>query len=227
MRSKVDPIRVLLVDDHEVVRSGLRAILGRFPRIRVVGEADSESEALSKAQKLYPDVILLDLHLKTGSGIAVCRAVKASLPDTKVLVLTAFADKDYVLESVVAGADGYILKEIDSKSLYEAIVGVKGGKPILDAMAVARLVGHVREDAGQLSRKAALLSTQERRLVARIAEGKTNKEIGRFMTLSEKTVKNYLSNIFEKLSVSRRSQLAALYSQYPHWFAESDVSTRS
>ncbi|OGV45777.1 MAG: hypothetical protein A2X46_09320 [Lentisphaerae bacterium GWF2_57_35] len=219
-------INILLVDDHEVVRSGLRSILGRYPRIRVIGEAAAEEEAIRKTERLRPDVLLLDLRLKVGSGLAVCRAVKTVLPSAKVLVLTAFADDDLVWEAIAAGADGYILKEIGSKSLYTAICKVHGGKPILDILATARLIGHVRDGVDGLAKKAALLSPQERRLIAGIAEGKTNKEIGRFLGLSEKTVKNYLSHAFEKMNVSRRSQLAALYSKYPNWFADLEPAAR-
>ena len=219
MSSNRQQLRVLLVDDHEVVRSGLRALLERFSRIKVVGEAASEDEAVRGALRWKPDVLLLDLHLKAGSGIGVCRVVKKALPETKVLVLTAFDDKNNVLDSVRAGADGYLLKEIDGQGLYDALIAVYGGKPMLDAIAVARLVGHVRDPEGGLSQKAALLSAQERRLVAYIAEGQTNKEIAGLMALSEKTVKNYLSNAFAKMGIARRSQLASLYSKYPHWFA--------
>ncbi len=213
------PIKVLLVDDHEVVRSVLRVLLMRFPRVRVLGEASTVEEAVREARRLRPDVVLLDLRLKEESGVEACRRIKAHAPATRVLVLTAFAEEALFLQAVRAGVDGYVLKEINGEALHEALVQVAEGRPVLDSFAAGRLMKQLQSKARDASGEGErALSKQERRLVAAVAEGWTNKEIATNLQLAEKTVKNYLSHVFEKLRVTRRSQVAALYARDPGRF---------
>lgn len=211
-RSKPDAIRVLLVDDHEVVRMGLRTVLRQNHSITVVGESGSVADAVEKAQKLKPDVILMDVRLPDGSGVEACRDIVASGSSAKVIFLTSFADDDSVLAAVLAGAHGYVLKEIDAASLLGAIRSVAEGRSILDPAVVERTLSWVRDlAASQKIPGADRLSEQEERVLALIAEGQTNKEIAAAMNLSDKTVKNYLSHVFRKLQITRRTQAAALF----------------
>ena len=206
------PLRLLLVDDHEVTRIGLRTLLEACPQFEIAGEAGSVTEALEAATRLKPDLVLLDVRLADGSGIEVCRRLQRLDLDTKVLVLTSFADDNLVLDAVAAGADGYLLKEIHSERLVQAIEDVAAGKSILDPAVTRRVMSCVSSPVLLTSRnKLDVLSAQERRVVALVAEGKTNKEIGRELGLSDKTVKNYLSNAMEKLNLTRRSQAAAVF----------------
>lgn len=206
-------IRVLVVDDHEVVRIGLRTLLGRFPQIEVVGEAATAAVALTETERTSPDVILLDIRLPDGSGFDVSRQVQKMPGETRVLILTSFADDSTVFEAIAAGADGYLLKEIDGDGLIKAIEKVSNGQSILDPAITGRVMGRVKNLADPPS-KMELLSAQERRVLALVAEGKTNKEIAVDMGLSDKTIKNYLSNLLDKLHFSRRSQAAAFFVQH-------------
>jgi two-component system, NarL family, response regulator DevR len=211
-QSETKTIRLLIVEDHEVTRLGLRTLLAACPQFEVVGEAGSVAEALEATVRLQPDLVLLDLRLADGSGIEVCRRLQAMDVDTKVLVLTSYADDELVFGAIAAGADGYLLKEIRGENLVQAIRDVAAGRSILDPAVTRRVMGRVRNPAAAgLQNKLDLLSAQERRVVALVAEGKTNKEIGRDLGLSDKTVKNYLSNAMEKLSLTRRSQAAAFF----------------
>jgi len=206
------PIRLLIVDDHEVTRLGLRTLLGAFPEFEVVGEASSVNETLARVVELKPDLVLLDVRLADGSGIEVCRRLQRLNLDTKVLVLTSFADDNIVLDAIAAGADGYLLKEIHGDKLIQAIQDVVAGKSILDPAVTRRVMSCISSPGLLTARnKLDVLSAQERKVVALVAEGKTNKEIGREMGLSDKTVKNYLSNSMEKLNLTRRSQAAAFF----------------
>lgn len=207
------PIRVLLVDDSELVRAGLRALLSADPRLALVGEAGTVAEAVAASAKLGPDVILLDIRLPDGTGFDACRRILQQQPDVRVLVLTSVVDENMVDEAIRAGTHGYLLKEINARGLVQAILDVAEGKSILDPAITARVLQLVRSGAGATGANLATLSTQERRVLACIAAGKTNKETGTELGLSEKTVKNYLGNIFEKLHVTRRAQAAALYAQ--------------
>jgi DNA-binding NarL/FixJ family response regulator len=208
-------IRVLLVDDHEIVRSGLKMVLSRFPDIDVVGEAATPQETIEAALRLTPSVVLLDLRLKEGSGLDVCHTLRTQLPATSILILTAYADEDTIMRAVNAGADGYVLKEINSQNLVLAIRDVAAGKSVLDRTATQHLLNTIRDGTDLSSQsKFQNLSKQEARIMAYVAEGKTNKEIGELMPLSSKTVKNYLSNIMNKLGLTRRSQVAAIYTKY-------------
>ena len=205
-------IRLVLVDDHEVTRVGLKTLLGACPQFEVIGEAASAAEALEAVARLKPDLLLLDVRLPDGSGIEVCRRVQEMDVDTKVLVLTSYADDSLVFDAIAAGADGYLLKEIHADNLIQAIQDVVMGKSILDPAVTLRVLSRVRNPGSPGARnKLDVLSAQERRVVALVAEGKTNKEIGHQMGLSDKTVKNYLSNAMEKLKLTRRSQAAALF----------------
>ncbi|MBH0199306.1 MAG: response regulator transcription factor [Nitrospira sp.] len=206
-----ETIRVLLVDDHEIVRVGLRSVLGHKHGIAVVGESASMAEAVALAGKLTPDVILMDIRLPDGSGIDACREILAVLPDTRVLFLTSYADDDSVLAAVLAGARGYILKEIDSSSLTRAIHAVAEGRSILDPAVTDRALRWVRGFATGNDRPDEKLSVQEERVLALVADGKTNKEIAAEMGLSDKTVKNYLATVFQKLRITRRVQAAAFF----------------
>jgi two-component system, NarL family, response regulator DevR len=209
---KTHGIRVLLVDDHEVIRVGLRTVFGQTQGIVVVGEASTMEEAVQQAQRLKPDVILMDVRLPDGSGIDACREILGVLPETRIIFLTSFADDDSVLAAVLAGAHGYVLKEIDSPALLEAIRSVAKGQSILDSHVTEQALRWLRglHDLPATS-GTDQLSTQEERVVALVAEGKTNKEIAAALGLSDKTVKNYLANVFQKLRITRRAQAAAFF----------------
>lgn len=208
-RSKT--IRVLLVDDHEIVRVGLRSVLGQKHGIVVVGESASMAEAVVLAGKLKPDVILMDIRLPDGSGVDACREILAAHPGIQVIFLTSYADDDSVLAAVMAGARGYVLKEIDSTSLLRAIHGVVEGQSILDPAVTDRALRWLRGFATDQDLPSGKLSAQEERVLALVAEGKTNKEIASALNLSDKTVKNYLATVFQKLRITRRAQAAAFF----------------
>lgn len=208
-RSKT--IRVLLVDDHEIVRVGLRSVLGQNHGIVVAGESASMAEAVVLAGKLKPDVILMDIRLPDGSGVDACREILAAHPGIQVIFLTSYADDDSVLAAVMAGARGYVLKEIDSTSLLRAIHGVVEGQSILDPAVTDRALRWLRGFATDQDLPSGKLSAQEERVLALVAEGKTNKEIASALNLSDKTVKNYLATVFQKLRITRRAQAAAFF----------------
>jgi DNA-binding NarL/FixJ family response regulator len=211
----VNPIRVFIVDDHEVVRVGLRTLLSSTSHIQVVGDAASASQAIAEVARLLPDVVLLDVRLGDSNGFDVCREIQKLEHDVRVLVLTSFADDDIVVQAISAGADGYLLKEVNREALVQSIEKVAAGQSVLDPAVTGRVFGKVQslmENPG--SSKLTLLSAQEKRVLAFVAEGKTNKEIAALMGLSDKTIKNYFSNILDKLQMSRRSQAAAYYVQH-------------
>jgi two-component system response regulator DevR len=205
-------LRLLLVDDSEVVRMGLRALIGTDRTIDIVGEAGTVATAVETCVRLKPDVALLDIRLPDGTGFDVCRAVLQKLPDLRVLVLTSVADETLVDEAIRAGAHGYLLKEIEGRGLVQAIHDVAGGKSILDPAVTARVMQLVKSGASG-EKSLSLLSPQEKRVLALISEGCTNKEVAARLGLSDKTVKNYLSTVFEKLHVSRRAEAAVIYAQ--------------
>ena len=204
-------VRLVLVDDSQVVRMGLRSLLGTEPGIEIVGEAGTVATAVETCARLKPAVVLLDIRLPDGTGFDACRQILARLPDTRVLVLTSVADETLVGEAIRAGAHGYLLKEIDGRGLIQAVFDVAEGKSILDPAVTARVIQLVKGGSSASRDALAVLSPQERKVLALIAEGQTNKEVASGLGLAEKTVKNYLSNIFEKLHVSRRSQAAAMF----------------
>lgn len=210
-------VRVLLVDDHEVVVTGIRAALGLAPDIRFVGESRTAADAVAACKRLKPDLMLLDIRLPDGSGVDVCRDIQIAMPGTKVLFLTSYADENTILDAVLAGAQGYVLKDIRTDALIDAIRTVAAGRSLLDPVVTNKAMNCLRAMATVEYRpRLSALSPQEERMVPMIAQGKTNKEIACAMNLSEKTVKNYLGRVFDKLQVSRRSQIAALYSRYGH-----------
>lgn len=208
-------ISLLLVDDSELVRTGLKTLLSaqaEAARFHIAGEAHSVATAIAECARLKPDVVLLDIRLPDGTGFEACRQILTRQPETRLLILTSVLDDGVVYEAMSSGAHGYLLKEINAASLCQAIIDVAGGKFVLDPAVTSRVLNLVRHGAPQSDAdKLSLLSAQERRVLALVAEGKTNKEIASEMDLSDKTVKNYLSNVFEKLQISRRSQAAVLY----------------
>ncbi len=208
------PIRLLLVDDHEIVRIGLRALFAQTDGIDVVAEAATAAEAVDEATRTNPDVVLMDVRLRDGSGVDACREILAASPTTRVLFLTSYDDDEAMLTAVFAGAHGYLLKEIGSESLLRAIKCVAAGQSILDPAATRALVEKMQSLlAAGTTGGADSLSSQEYRVLALVAQGKTNKEIATALDLSDKTVKNYLSNICQKLRVTRRSEAAAIFSK--------------
>ena len=212
MKSTADRIRLLIVDDHKVVRLGLITLFSRHRGVRIVGDVGTMVEAVEAAQRLNPDVVLMDVRLPDGSGIDACREIRMACPDTHVLFLTSFGDDDAMLATVLAGASGVLLKQADEGGVIHAVETVAGGQSIMDSAVTHALLQRMRSFSGQESSgPSGVLSPQEKRVMTLVVEGKTNKEIALEMGLSEKTVKNYLSNIFEKLHVSRRSQAAAMF----------------
>lgn len=211
-------ISVLIVENHAVVRVGLRTILSQNPRLEIVGEVGTGAEARAETVRLHPQVVLMDLRLPDGTGIEFCRDILDEIPTTRVLFLTSFRDDDSMLAAVLAGASGYLLKEIGPERLSQAVEMVAEGHAILDQKAMKIIQSWAAQVPGtpSFSNLNLALSQQQYRVVQLVAKGMTNKEIANALGLSEKTVRNYLSTIFEKLHITRRSQAAAMYSQkYP------------
>ena len=210
--SRAPAIKLLIVDDSELVRTGLRTLLGAERAIQIVGEAANVAQATTTALRLKPDVVLMDIRLPDGTGFDACRLILQQLPETRVLFLTSVVDDKLVDEAIRSGGHGYLLKEIDGRGLVQAILDVAAGKSILDPAVTARVMNLVKTGINQ-PKLLDSLSPQERRVLALIAEGKTNKEVGTAMNLSEKTVKNYLANVFDKLGINTRTQAAIIYAQ--------------
>ena len=209
---RANPIRLLLVDDHEVVRVGLRTVLHNNQGITVVGEAGTKAAAVRAVNRLKPDIVLMDVRLPDGSGVEASRDILSRHPATRIIFLTSYADDDSALASVLAGAQGYVLKNIDSDLLIRSIRAVSNGQSILDPTLTQRALNWIKAMPAQASpvRKQSL-APQEERVLALVAEGLTNKEIAAAMQLSDKTVKNYLANMFQKLQISRRAQAATFF----------------
>jgi two-component system response regulator DevR len=205
-------IRVFLLDDHEVVRQGLRALLESAGDIEVVGESGSAIEATARIPALRPHVAVLDARLPDGSGIEVCRAVRAVDPNVHALILTSYDDDEALFAAIMAGAAGYVLKEITGQDLIGAVRQVAGGNSLIDPALTARVLDRVRNGPGTAP-ELAELTDQELKLLGLIAEGLTNRQIGERMFLAEKTVKNYVSSILAKLGLERRTQAAVLASK--------------
>ena len=205
------PIRLLLVDDHEVVRVGLRTVLHNNQGITVVGEAGSKAAAVRAVKRLNPDIVLMDVRLPDGSGVEASRDIFAWHPATRIIFLTSYPNDDSGLAAVRAGAQGYVIKDIDSALLVRSILGVSNGQsmfdPVLTRRALSGSVGSVQARPG----REPSLAPQEERILALLAEGLTNKEIAVALQLSDKTVKNYIANMFQKLHISRRAQAAAFF----------------
>ncbi|MCS6293089.1 MAG: response regulator transcription factor [Nitrospira sp.] len=211
-KTKSSTIRLLIVDDHEVVRIGLGAVLDLTPGMKVVGQARSKADAITQCRRTKADVVLLDIRLPDGSGIDAAREILSAHSDIRILFLTSFADEHTVLEAILSGAQGYVLKDIASAALIRAIKTVAAGQPLIDPRLATHTLSWVKHlSAGQTSAKRSLLSPQEQRILPHVAGGLTNKEIAQRLDLSEKTVKNYLANIYSKLQIGRRSQVAAMY----------------
>jgi DNA-binding NarL/FixJ family response regulator len=203
-------LRILLVDDHEVVRVGVRALIEHQPGMEVVGEATTVREAVSQTEQLAPDVVVLDIRLPGGDGLDACRQIKARRPDTRIIILTSFPDDEVLYDAIAAGADGYVLKQIGSDDLIHALERVGQGESLLDPTLTARVFAKVREARRQERAHAfADLTEQEMQILAHVAEGETNREIGAAVQLSEKTVRNYISVILGKLNLASRAQAAA------------------
>src|SRR5579884_478003 len=208
-------LRILLVDDHEVVRLGLKALLSRHPSFEVVGEAANADEALRKTLALKPDVVVMDIRLPGESGIQATRAIVQERPQTKVIILTSYAEDELLLEAIEAGASGYVLKQIGSNDLVRALEAVARGESLLDPALTGRVFQRLRQAARQ-ERGSAFrdLTDQEMKILRLVAEGLTNKEIGSRLYLSEKTVRNYVSMILGKLGLASRAQAAAYAVQH-------------
>jgi len=201
--------RILLVDDHDVVREGLRALLSRREGFDVVSQAGTVAESISEAKRVKPDVIVMDVRLPDGSGIEACREIREAMPETKVIILTSYADDEAVFASILAGASGYVLKQTRGSALADAIAAVARGESLLDPAVTQRVMERVRAGKSKADDPLDVLNAQERKILELIAEGKTNKEIAGEVFLSDKTVKNYVSNILTKLNLRRRSEAAA------------------
>jgi DNA-binding NarL/FixJ family response regulator len=201
------PTRVFLLDDHEIVRRGLRELLEQESDLEVVGEAGTAEEALGRIPATHPDVAVLDVRLPDGDGVEVCREIRSRHPEINCLMLTSFSDDEALLSAIMAGASGYLLKQVKGTDLVDAIRRVAAGESLLDPSMTARVLEHLRAPAEK--DELAGLTDQERRVLDLVAEGLTNRQIGERMFLAEKTVKNYVSNLLSKLGMSRRSEAAA------------------
>jgi DNA-binding NarL/FixJ family response regulator len=204
-------IRVLLCDDHELVRRGLRALLESDLTVEVIGEASSADEAVATAAASTPDVVIMDVRMPGRSGVEACRDIRAHRQETKVLILTSFADDEALFSAIMAGASGYVLKQIRGNDLLEALHRVANGESLLDPAMTGRVLARIRGDVltGGEDGGVEHLTPQERRIIGLVAEGMTNRQIGAQVHLAEKTVKNYVSNILMKLDLSRRAEVAA------------------
>jgi DNA-binding NarL/FixJ family response regulator len=210
--------RILLVDDHDIVRLGLMTLLNDQPDMEVIGEASTASEAVKATEKLQPDVVLMDIRLPGEGGIEATRQVTARFPKSKVVMLTSFADDELVVSAIKAGAVGYVLKQVGNEELIRAIQAAARGEALLDPSTTARLLSRVRETERKADEDAFRdLSDREMDVLIHLAKGKTNAEIGSLLNLSEKTVGNYVSNMFEKLHMNNRIELAA-YAYKHHLF---------
>lgn len=208
-------LRILIVDDHEVVRVGLRALLDRHPNFKVVDEAGTAREAVQKALLHRPDVVVMDIRMPGRSGIDACREIVAQLPETRVIILTSYAEDELLFDAIEAGACGYVLKQIGSDDLIRAIETVGRGEALLDPSVTRRVLERVREAARREEEAAfAELTEQELRVLALVAEGKTNREIAQALYLGEGTVRNYVSSILGKLGLTNRAEAAAYAVQH-------------
>lgn len=216
-KETMEPVRLMMVDDHEVLRLGLRTLFSEAGGFQVVGEAGTMAQAIADTLRLKPHVVLMDVRLPDGTGIEACRAIRAARPETRVLFLTSFADDDAVLATILAGAHGFLLKDVGSDDLLKAVRSVAAGRSILDPAVTQRVLARVQAQSS-LARAGEHqpedLSPQEERVLALVAEGKTNKEVAAALDLSDKTVEHYLSSVFQKLQVTRRAQAAAYYTRH-------------
>ncbi len=214
-----EPIRVFLLDDHEIVRMGVRDLLEAEPGITVIGEAGTAASALARIPALKPDVAILDIRLPDGDGVSVCREIRSKMPHLACLMLTSFSDDEALFDAIMAGAAGYVLKQIRGTDLVGAVRTIASGQSLLDPEAASRVMRRMRDQATAADPLAGL-TDQERRILALIGEGLTNRQIGDRLFLAEKTVKNYVSALFAKLGMQRRAQAAAYAA---HVFSEQDT----
>ncbi|SDS02975.1 response regulator [Microlunatus soli] len=210
-----EPIRIFLLDDHEVVRHGISELLAAVPGLEIVGEAATVAEAVPRVLAIRPDVAVLDMRLPDGSGIDACRDIRSAAPATHCLILTSYDDHDAVLSAVLAGASGYVLKEVRTSGLVDAIRQVAAGRSLIDPAVASQVVQRVVTEQSTDPRLKGL-SAREREVLDLIADGLTNRQIGERLFLSEKTVKNYTSRLFAKLGVERRSQAAVIGAELRH-----------
>jgi DNA-binding NarL/FixJ family response regulator len=202
--------RILLVDDHEVVRLGLRALLERHPQFEVVAEAGTARDAIEQVEQYSPDVVVMDIRLPGGSGIEACEEISEKFPETKVIMLTSYAEDEMLFSAIRAGASGYVLKQIEGEGLVRAIEAVGRGEALLDPAVTQRIFQEVRKAAKEEEASAfAALTQQEKHVLMLVSEGKTNREIAKALFLGEGTVRNYVSSILSKLGVSNRAEAAA------------------
>lgn len=204
-----EKLRVMVVDDHEVVREGIRTLLNRRPNMLVVAEAGTVAQAVELALKEKPDVVVMDVRLPDGTGVEACREIRSELPETRVLMLTSYADDEAVMNSILAGASAYLLKQTRGQQLADAVESVARGESLLDPQVTKRVLDQMREISSGAGNKHSQLNDNEHKILLLIAEGKTNREIASEIYLSDKTVKNYVSNILSKLNLHRRSEAAA------------------
>lgn len=202
-------IRVFLLDDHEIVRRGLRDLLESSGRMEVVGEAGTAEEALGRIPATSPDVAVLDVRLPDGSGVEVCRQIRSDHPEIRCLMLTSYSDDEALFDAIMAGAAGYVLKQVRTADLFDAIERVAAGQSLLDPQLTAKVLQRLR-DGSEEDERLRMLTTQERRILGLLADGLTNRQIAAEMFLAEKTVKNYVSNLLAKMGMSRRTE-AAVY----------------
>jgi DNA-binding NarL/FixJ family response regulator len=211
-------ITVFLLDDHEIVRRGVRDLIDAEPGITVIGEAGTATSALARIPALKPDVAVLDIRLPDGDGVTVCREIRSKMPQLACLMLTSFSDDEALFDAIMAGAAGYVLKQIRGTDLIGAIRAVASGQSLLDPEAASQVMRRMRDQAAAADPLASL-TDQERRILALIGEGLTNRQIGDRLFLAEKTVKNYVSALFAKLGMQRRAQAAAyatrVFEQHP------------
>jgi two-component system response regulator DevR len=208
-------MRLMVVDDHEVVRQGLVAMLDRRPNFQVVAEAGTVAEAIDTARKFKPELVIMDVRLPDGSGIEACRDIRAEMPETRVVMLTSYPDEEAVFSAIVAGASGYLLQQVRARDLVAALEAVGRGESLLDPAVTEKVLERVRRIAtGGVSDDLAQLTSQEQKILLLVAEGKTNKEIAAEIYLSDKTVKNYVSSILSKLNLERRAQAAAFVAKH-------------
>jgi DNA-binding NarL/FixJ family response regulator len=209
------PIRVFLLDDHEVVRRGVHDLLNDEPDITVIGEAANAAQALVRVPALRPDVAVLDVRLPDGDGVTVCRELRSRLPELACLMLTSFDDEEALLDSIMAGASGYVLKQIQGSDLVSAVRTVARGQSLLDPSATAKLMARLRggQEPEEEPDELPGLTDREREILALIGEGLTNRQIGQRLYLAEKTVKNHISRLLAKLGVERRVQAAVIATQ--------------
>jgi two-component system response regulator DevR len=211
----IQKTRVLLCDDHEVVREGLRGLITRQDAMTVVGEAGTVAEAVEAAARTKPDVVIMDVRLPDGSGVEACRSIREMRPETKVIMLTSYADDDALFASIIAGASGYLLKQTRGQAVVDAVRTVAAGRSLLDPDVTGKVLERVRQSRAE-DPAIASLTDQERKVLEGLAEGHTNREIGEKLFLSEKTVKNYVSRILDKLGLSRRAEAAAYVAKHQH-----------